>query len=224
MFLVLYEILYKLSHLNEIMMNLSVLKKNNKHFHCAGNGYQGQVPLKTELSHAEMAREWKQREIWQWDNIPLYSTINTVVASVTGCKEICEGQSHWQEMINLGEKDSQGKHGHMEEHRLRASVAPEGRKNIREYCLVIKELCSVSSVHKSMDRCGRREPLKCRELLLPHCIFITWHMEDILTQFHWKHEINSVWIKKKFALKSKPPITWTFYWAQNFIFKVLRKQ
>ena len=27
MFLVLYEILYKLSHLNEIMMNLSVLKK-----------------------------------------------------------------------------------------------------------------------------------------------------------------------------------------------------
>ena len=144
MFLVLYEILYKLSHLNEITM----FKKNNKHFHCAGNGYQGQAPLKSRLSNAEMAREWRQREIWQWENIPLYSTINKVVESVTGCKAICEGRSHWQEMMNLGEKDSQGEHSYVEEHRLGASVAPEGRKNIHEYYLVIKKLCSVSCSQK----------------------------------------------------------------------------
>ena len=183
LFLVLYEILYTLSHLNEIMM----FKKNNKHFHCAGNGYQGQAPLKSRLSNAEMAREWRQREIWQWENIPLYSTINTVVESVTGCEGVCEGRSHWQEMMNLGEKDSQGEHSYVEEHRLAASEAPEGRKKIREYYLVIKKLCSLSSVHKSMDKCGSREPLKCHELhLIPHCIFITWHMEDILNAISLK--------------------------------------
>lgn len=93
-----------------------------------------------------------------------------MVERVKSSKEICKGQSHSQEeMIDLGEKDSQDSTVMWRKAGSQASVVPEGRKNIiREHYLVIKKLCSVSYIHKSIHKCGSRVP-KCQELhLIPH--------------------------------------------------------